>query len=79
MSFKIGQRVLISSGPYCLFNRRCVIIDSAEHWASRIRHPDGRTQVINQRFMKPAPNDATELHDLLDYRESDHGPTNDYY
>ena len=65
--FNEGATVLISNGSNNQFNRRCTVIGSAGHGAWRVKHADGRTQITNQRFMRPAPNECDITNDLYDY------------
>ena len=68
LHFNIGDTVLLRNGKNSYFTKQCHIVSKVGHGAWRVKHNDGRIQVVNQRFIKLAPkhsndDDSSEQHD----------------
>jgi transposase InsO family protein len=50
--FHVGDEVMIANGQGCQFRHRCIVQEQLGHGAWLVRHGHGRTQTVNQRFMR---------------------------
>jgi transposase InsO family protein len=70
LEFEAGESVLIRRGTREPFDLPATVLHMKGYGAWLVEHPNGRKQVVNQRFMKKCPNKFKDCQEDYDYFEN---------